>query len=201
MNPKAKTWLVWMAAAAVVGAAFLYRQRKDAEAEARREAKRAAVVNTVRALADRHGADSRWIYELVKGHKDFIRISDVRTIELERLWVTPRPIVFTGWVADIASGGWGGRPVVTVKYDEELNPRYAIMTRLLLRLEVRDAARLVELERLAADEDFQFFGSVAFVAQIDRVESAAWPVEDGEYETAMVGVGTLVDFSVMRDVR
>jgi len=199
MNPKAKTWLTWIAIVAVVAFAFFHSQQKKAAAKAKKEANRAAVVKTVRSMAERYGADSRWMYELVKGHDKLMRFSDVLSIELERLWVTQHPIVFTGLVEDITRGGvGGGYQVVTLKHTE-LNPKYMIVTPLVLRLEVRDAAKLAELERLARDEDFEFFGSIAFVAKIEKVESSARPGEDGEYETVRVGVGTLIDFTIIPD--
>ncbi len=199
MNSQAKTWLTWIAIVAVVAFAFFHSQQKKAAAKAKKEANRAAVVKTVRSMAERYGADSRWMYELVKGHDKLMRFSDVLSIELERLWVTQHPIVFTGLVEDITRGGvGGGYQVVTLKHTE-LNPKYMIVTPLVLRLEVRDAAKLAELERLARDEDFEFFGSIAFVAKIEKVESSARPGEDGEYETVRVGVGTLIDFTIIPD--
>lgn len=204
MNSQTKTVLFWVVLISVLVFSFVYgRGRQEAKrvaATAKEDARRANVEKTIRTISEKHGADSKWMYELVKGQDDLVRFSDVRTIELERLWVTEHPVLFTGSIKDIQGGTSGNDPIVTVTYIE-LNDKYSISTPLILRLGVKDKTKLVELERLAKDDDFNDFGSIAFVAKVERVESSTRPDGDGGQEDIRVGTGSLVDFLTMPEAQ
>ena len=202
MNSQTKTRLIYVALVSVIVFTFVYgrgkQETKRVAAAEKETARKATIEKTIRTISEKHGADGMWMYELVKGHDGLMRFSDVRTIELERLWVTDHPILFTGSIQDIQGGSGGNDPIVTVKYDE-LNDKYSIETPLILRLGVKDISKLAELESLAKDDDLTDLGSIAFVAKIERVESSTRPKDEGGHEDIKVGNGSLIDLAPIPD--
>ncbi len=73
------------------------REAEKAEAERIEKTIKAAVAQ----LVERTNAVHNWEKELCKGGQ--FRLEPILTIELERLWLTDRPILFVGSIKDIST--------------------------------------------------------------------------------------------------
>jgi len=97
--------IVWIIiSVAVAGYFFNSYTVNKAEREAERaEAKRIeqAMKTTVLQMASRSNAVSNWEANLSKGES--FRFEPILTVELERLWLQQRPILFVGSIKDIAT--------------------------------------------------------------------------------------------------
>lgn len=92
---------------------YLWNERiemeKKAEAERITNLQRAEVT----AMATKWNAVIDWESKLSNGQQ--YRLSPVLTVELERLWLTDRPIMFTGVVKDVLTGGNDNYTVIMEK--------------------------------------------------------------------------------------
>jgi hypothetical protein len=96
---------VWLLALGVVVALGLFLIYRHIEQEAATLAEKQRVEEETRVavttLASRYNAVVDWEERLSKGQP--VRMSSILTMELERLWLSDRPILFIGTIKDISS--------------------------------------------------------------------------------------------------
>ena len=96
---------IWTIVVLLVSAYFIYsylenrakREDEKVEAEMIEKVTKAAVTQ----LVERTNAVHNWEKELSKG--EGFRLEPILTLELERLWLTDRPILFVGSIKDIST--------------------------------------------------------------------------------------------------
>ena len=81
---------------------FLETRTREQTAKAERARFERETIDAVEALVARANAVRGW--EMALGSANAVRISPILTIELERVWVQPRPILFVGELQDIRAG-------------------------------------------------------------------------------------------------
>ena len=173
--------------------------KPDAKPE-RAEAARIEQVTkvSVSEMATRTNAVSDWKENLSKG--DSFRFEPILTVELERLWLQQRPILFVGAIKDIATHDQT-QYVVMVERSLFSSFDYMFETELQLSLlSDRDRVDHFLTEHPELFEDYGFNNGVAVVARIKSIRTSHFLGEEGQREEAKIGDGELLDILYTGDV-
>ncbi len=170
------------------------REAKRAEAEKIEQATKTAVLK----MASRTNAVSDWEANLSKGEK--FRFEPILTVELERLWLKQRPILFVGAIKDIATYDQS-RYVVLVERSIFSSFDYMFGTELQLSLlSDKDTVDSFLKEYPDLFKDYGFKNGVAVVARINSIRTTYVPGEEGEREEVKIGDGELLDILYTGDI-
>ncbi|RJQ46882.1 MAG: hypothetical protein C4528_06215 [Gammaproteobacteria bacterium] len=195
--------IVWIIiAVAAVG----YFSNSYMEKRAKREAERAEVERVEHAtkaavsqMASRTNSVTGWETNLSKGER--FRFEPILTVELERLWLQQRPILFIGSIKDIATRDQS-QYVVLVERSLFSSFDYMFGTELQLSLlSNKDRVDSFLKEHPDLFKDFGFKNGVAVVAQINSIRTTYVSGEEGEREEVKIGDGELIDLLYTGDVR
>jgi len=193
---------VWILLA-TIAAIFVVRSCmiSDAKQEARRAESlrlREVAESEIRELVERTNAVGDWQDTLSKG--EAYRLEPILTVELERLWLHERPILFMGSIKDIATHD-ASRYLVAVEQNYFAADDYAFDTGLELSL-VGDKSRMDAFVK-ANPELFANSGlnnAVAVIALIHSIDTRTVAATDGATEDTKVGRGELVDLIYTGDL-
>ena len=169
-------------------------QAKRAEAERIEQATKAAVLQ----MASRTNAISDWEENLSKD--EGFRFEPILTLELERLWLQQRPILFIGYIKDISTHNQS-EYVVVVERSIFSNPDYIFGTE--LQLSLLSNKDIVDFFLKKYPDLFKGFGlqnHVAVVARINSIRTIYVPGEEGYREEVKIGDGELLDILYTGDV-
>jgi len=143
-------------------------------------------------LVKRTNAVDNWEKDLNKG-KQF-RLEPILTVELERLWLTNRPILFIGDIKDIAT-------IDEKTYRVKMERSSFIGTELQLILQCQKQTIDTFLkEHPDLFKDYDLKNGVAVIAEIDEIETKTVSGSEGEKEEIKVGKGKCVDILYRGDV-
>lgn len=171
------------------------REAEKAEAERVERVTKAAVTE----MATRTNAISDWEESLSKGEK--FRFEPILTVELERLWLQKKPILFIGSIKDVASHD-GTRYEVSV--ERSLYGSFDYMFGTELQLSLLSKKEYVDAflkNHPNIFKDFGFNNGVAVVARINGIKTTTVLGEEGEREEVKMGVGELVEILYTGDVK
>ncbi len=198
---------IWIIVAIAVGGYFVNSfmseraERKAEEAEfARFE------LETKAALAQmvaRTGAIDGWQDSLIKGKRS--RLQPILTIELEKLWLEDRPILFVGHVVDVSIYD---QSQYMVWVEKGVFSDLVLFWDTPLRLALTINKDLFDSFLEKHPEIFRKFGhqrygsyNVAIVAYIHEIEVTHSIDEEGRREVLRIGHGNLVDILYTGNVR
>lgn len=171
------------------------REAEVAEAKRIEQATKSAVAQMV----SQAGAVDDWEVRLSKGER--FRFEQILTVELERLWLQNRPILFIGSIKDIATHD---QSHYTVSVERSLFGSFEYMfgTELQLSLLSRKE-RMDSFLKKHPDlfKDYGFNNGVAVVARINAIRTMYVPGEEGGRVEVKIGDGELVDIMYTGDVR
>ena len=147
-------------------------------------------------LVRKNAANDSWDRELCQGQP--ARQAPVLTMELEKVWLTDRPILFVGKIADVRSEGGDDRLIV----DRDMYWA-AMLSRPLLTTGLRISVicpKAIMDAFVAANPDYLDAGNgIAVVAMIDSVETGPTTgAAEGVPAPARVGRGKVVDLLCLR---
>lgn len=162
------------------------------------EAKHLALENRNRTaiaeLAKRYNADDAWPKAFSNG--EAARLTPILTIELERYWLTDRPILFLGTIKDIRTEDQDNYRIIV---------DYAIFSPLnflfLSQLELSLVCPKVKIDSFMKNEpDFlnDFGGEVALIAKVDSIEVRYKVNSEGDEEDIKMGKGRCIDLIYIR---
>ena len=188
--------LYWVVIALMLVAAIFLVFKNKAIKESQKEAERVEqkkkkqnAISITEQLASRYNADGNW--------KKSLRGRDMFTFELEKLWLTEHPILFVGYIQDIAT------------HDEKF---YTISigatqfsTSDYLELSLKSPKDKIDLLLKEHPDLFEmtFDNNVAAIAQVHRIKSSERTETDGSWismEKVMTGEGELLDILYVGDV-
>jgi len=189
--------ILWIFVALAVGGYFL---NSNMESKAKREAQQAeanrikeATQSAISEMVSRTGAIDDWESRLSKGES--IRFEPILTIELEKVWLQKRPILFIGAIKDIATHSHT-QYTVLVGRDSfgSFEHEYIFDTELQLSL-LSDKKRIDSFLRKHPDlfKDYGLNNSVAVVARVNAIRTEHVSGEEGERQEVKIGDGALVD--------
>ena len=186
---------IWILLALVVGGYFVNsyleekatREAERAEAEKIEQATKAAVFQMVL----RTDAIDDWALQLSKGER--FRFEPILTIELERVWLQDRPILFIGSIKDIATHN---QSQYTVLVERSFFGSFVHIFDTELRLSLFSSKEIVDSFLKKHPDFFKNYGfnnGVAVVARIKSIRTINILGEEGEREEVKIGDGELID--------
>ena len=177
------------------------RTRREAErAEAEREAERIEQLTrlNVSEMIVRTNSSDDWEEILSQGEK--FRSTPILTVELERLWLQHRPILFVGAIKDIATHD-DAHYRLTIERSLFSSIEYIFDTELQLSL----LADIDQIDQFLSEypelfKDYGFNNGVAVAALLESIETVRYPGEEGQIWEAKVGHGEVVEMLYTGDV-
>ena len=165
------------------------------EAEQIQNATKAAIAELVK----RTGADESWEKELAKGEP--FSLAPILTIELERLWLTGRPILFVGSIKDIATID---QENYRIEIERSLFSSFKYMFGTELRLTLQCPKQRIDSflkEHPDLFKDYGLKNTVVAIAAIKEIETRIISGSQGESEEVKIGKGDCIDILYIGDVR
>ncbi|HVP90550.1 MAG TPA: hypothetical protein VMS75_04960 [Terriglobales bacterium] len=194
-----RRFLIGLLVAAIAGFCVLYLVRHGFLSSGKKTEEAAPRTMTQVISADlvrKNAADDSWDRDLCQGQP--ARQTPVLTVELEKAWLTDKPILFVGKIADVRSEGSDDRLIV----DRDMFWA-AMLSRPLLTtgLRISVACPKAVLDAfIAANPDYLDAGNgIAVVAKIESVESGPTTgAADGVPASAKTGRGKALDLVCLR---
>jgi len=194
---------IWIIVIILIGGYFVnnYLEKKtrkkaeDAEAKRIEETTKASVAEMVA----RTNAIDTWEKALSKGEK--FRLELILTVELERLWLTERPILFIGAIKDVVTLD---KENYRIEIERSLFSSLQHMFGTELQLVLQCPKQKVDLflkEHPNLFKDFGFKNGVAVVADIDEIDTKLVSGAEREREYIKIGKGKCIDMIYMGDVK
>jgi len=168
-------------------------ETEKAEAKRIEQAMKAAVTQ----MATRTNAISDWEETLSKGES--FRFEPIFTVELERLWLQQRPILFIGFIKDIATHD---KAQYTISIERSLYGGYDYMFATELQLSLLSEKENVDSflnKNPNLLKDYGLNNRIAVVARINAIKTTTILGEEGEREEVKIGVGELLEIMYMGD--
>ena len=178
-------------AAVIVALGLIVKWNVDdrAASEKQRDEHQRAAARTqamISELAKRTNADATW-EDALKGSQK-VRIDPVLTIELERLWLADRPVLFIGLISDV-------NQVDSTRYNVRIERAFYRRLRNIFTTEfhLRLTCSKEKIDSLLSDPRLKFpenlrYG-IPFVAKITEIRTE----QDGSSKDVRVGVGECVE--------
>lgn len=176
-----------------------YLQKRSKEKEKKAEEKRIeiAVKRSVADLVKVTNAIDGWEQVLSKG--ETYRMAPILTVELEKLWMAGRPIIFIGSIKDIVT-------LDKENYQIEIgrslfNFKHFFGTKLLLLLKC-PKPKIDSFLKAHPDifKEMGFMNGVAVVADIKNIDTKRIHDDEGETHEAKIGVGNCIDLAYTGNV-
>ncbi|MDH3581780.1 MAG: hypothetical protein OEM91_14280 [Hyphomicrobiales bacterium] len=179
--------MILIAAAAFLGWQWIDGNAKRATADQEWRKEESATRARVAALVDRTNAVTDWEAQLAQG--DTKRLTPVMTLELEKLWLGTRPILFLGRIKDVASLDTS-HYMISIHRSGLSSLQLYLATELELAL-VADKAQFDELlARIPAMlNSSSILESIAFVGRIRSIESRTVTDNFGDANEVRIGRG------------
>ena len=192
---------VWAIIAAAVVGYFINshmvrkaeREAEHAEAKRIEQAMKAALVQ----LTTRTSAISDWEETLSKGKR--FRFEPILTVELERLWLQQRPILFIGSIKDIATHD---NAQYTISIERSLYGSFNYMFGTELQLSLLSEKQYIDSFLNKNPDLFNDYGlnnGVAVVARINSIKTNTLLGEEGERQEVKIGTGELLEIMYTGD--
>jgi len=194
---------IWIIVVLLVGAYFVnsYIQNKAKEDAEKAEAEqiKKATTDAVAQLVKRTNAVDNWEKDISKGER--FRSEPILTIELERLWLIDRPILFVGAIKDIATRDQENY-MIEIEKSFLLNFEHMFMTELRLALQC-PKQRIDSLLKEHPDlfQKYGFKNAVAVIAEIDEIETIIVSGSEGGTKDIKIGKGKCIDILYTGRVR
>ncbi len=187
--------IIWIILLLVIAGYFVY---SYLESRAKSEAERAEqkqVEQTTKSLVSqmtsRTNAIDDWEHQLSKGEN--FRLAPILTVELEKLWLVNRPILFIGAIKDIKTQNESSY-MVLIERSIFCTPNHMFDTKLLLSLsssKQRMDAFLKQHPDLFKEHVFK--NGVAVAARVYAIQTTYASGEEGKRNETKIGEGELVD--------
>ena len=155
--------------------------------------------SSVKSITNNHDAIDRWETSLSNGES--YRSEPILTIELEKLWLQGKPILFIGSIQDIATHN-NDHYSVSLRRGKFGSFENMLTTELRLSL-ISDKVK-VDLLLENHPELFTSFGfnnSVAVVAIVETLKTIYMQGDDGASDEVRIGEGILLDIVYIGNVR
>jgi hypothetical protein len=174
--------IIWILIVLAIGAYFVnyYIDKKEKE-RARQEERQQiedAVKKSVNDMVAKFNAISNWENKLSNGKK--VRINKILTIELEKLWLTDKPILFLGSIEDISTLD-DKNYLVRIKRSIFSSSKYFFATELGVELKIEKTTIDSFLdEHTELLKDFGLSNGVAVISEIKDIKTEYFTGEEGE---------------------
>lgn len=174
--------LIIVAVGAYFTCDYINDKAKEKAAREAREKRKVLRDAAVTQMAEKYGADRSWEDKLGKGKAAWGK--KILTIDLEKLWLIDKPILFKGSIEDIST------------FDDS---NYLIRLKSLpifgteLALDINSPKNMIDFFRTTHPTAFSDHSIMAVIAKIDRIETAFNKTEDSNKEEIKIGIGQCKD--------
>ena len=154
---------------------------------------------SVQELVSRLNAVTSWDSQLSNGES--YRIEPILTVELERLWITERPILFVGRIQDIKTKD---KDNYTVVVERNMLSSYGNMFSTDLQLSLVASKNQIDAFLKIHPDLFKglgFYKDIAVVASIASVETVYISGEECAREEIKIGYGKMLDLDFVGRVK
>ena len=170
----------------------------DAE-KAKAEVVRSAVAQLVIQLVKQTNAIDNWGKELCKG-EDF-RDTRLLTVEVEKLWLKDRPILFIGSIKDVVSSNEENY-VLEIERNILYDYKYYFGKELQLALQCpKEKIDSLLKSHPNLFSEFDFNNGVAVIAEIEKIEKKSIIDIDGYSGEILIGKGRCIDIVYTGEVQ
>lgn len=174
------------------------RAREIVERE-KAEQGRQKIESTLKVLVSQFNATDDWEQELSKGES--VRITKILTIELEKLWLREKPILFFGTIENISS-------IDDTTYSVRLrrglvsDMDHIFLTNLVLVLRC-SKSKIDDLltKHPQLFSDFGLSNNVAVIAHINELKTEFYIDDEGSKQESRVGIGDCLAIIHMGQIR
>jgi len=194
--------IIWIAVIIGICIYFANGYIEDRKKERAQEAKEAEIARitkaTVSLLVSKTNAIDDWDKVLSEGEE--VSFRKILTIDLEKLWLTDRPILFVGYIDDIATYN---DQFYILKVDRSLlSSLHTLGTALSLELKC-DKRKIDSFLKKYPNlvSGFDLSNNVAVVAKIGNVKTSYCIGDEGEREEVKIGEGYCIDIVFIGDVK
>jgi hypothetical protein len=177
---------------------YLNNRTKEIAEREKAERSRQKIASTLKEMVTHFNAIDDWEKELAKGEN--LRTSKILTIELERLWVHERPILFCGAIEDISTID---DKSYSVRIGRGLmNINYMFLTNLVLVLRCSKSKIDDFLEKHPRlFSDLGLTKNVAVIARITQLKTEYYSDEEGSRQESRVGIGNCLAIMHMGQIQ
>ena len=193
---------IWILIILAAGAYFVNTSLDNKASRETERAEEQGIKDTIHVaigeMVARTNATDNWERQLVK--EDDIRFEPVLTIELEKLWLNDRPILFLGTIKDISTYD-ETHYTVLIERNATYSSKFTLITELQLSLhcEKQIIDEFLE-EHPNLFKEFHLENSVAVAANIKSIRTHYIPSEGISSEEIKTGEGDLVEILYIGDV-
>jgi hypothetical protein len=160
------------------------------EKQIAREARQQTLKHSVADMATKANAVTDWAATLAGDKR--MRSGPIMTAELQKLWLSDRPVLFIGNVRDVAINNDGAYQV-TVEY-EWLGARHMFLeNEIRVSLGCPESFATQLIQTVKANKGPRFSADTAVVAIIEKVETSIEKENGGDTVTVLTGVGKCVN--------
>jgi len=174
---------------AAVGAYFVHGHFESRAKEKARQEKKAKLKESTRAaikkMASKFDAIDDWDEKLSEGSTSKDKKS-ILTMEVEKLWLTERPILFVGRIDDVANADDPNAYSITMTYSGKSQDHFDNP----LALAIKYPKALFDS---FLKEHPKALSDVAVIGKISKIENHDRKTEEGEIEVTKVGIGLCLD--------
>jgi hypothetical protein len=194
--------IIWIVIILAIAGYFVnsYLDRRAKRQAEQAEEKRIEQITklSVKNMVSKANAFDGWEGQLSKGER--FRLSPILTVELEKVWVTNRPVLFMGTIKDIATQD-GTNYMVLVERSLLNGINYMFDTE--LQLSLSSPKPLIDTflkQHPNLFKNISLNNGIAVVAQIRRIRTAYVSGEEGQRDEVKIGEGELLDIVYTGDV-
>ena len=195
--------IIWIIVVLAIGGYLVHsylEKRAKLEAEGA-EAKRIeqTIRSSVAEMVSRTNAVDGWDRLLSKGER--FRFEPILTVELEKLWLASRPILFIGAIKDIATHN---ESHYTVLVERSLLGSFDYMFDTELQLSLLSPKQRIDSflkQHPNLFKEYGFNNSVAVIARVNTIRTTYISGEEGARDEVKIGNGVLVDILFTGDVQ
>lgn len=194
--------IIWIVIIIAFGAYFVNDYIEDKKIEKTQRAKEEEFERITKTAIDqlvsKTNAIDNWDEVLSEG-KEF-SFKKILTIDLEKLWLGDRPILFIGYIDDIATYN---DQFYILKVDKGLlSSLHMLGTALSLKLKC-DKAKVDSFLKKHPNliSGFGFNSNVAIVAKIENIKTSYYLGDEGKKEEVKIGEGECIDMVFIGDVK
>ena len=191
--------IVLLAIAGYFVISHLEKRAKDEAERAEQKRIEQTTKSLVQEMISRTNAIDSWEQQLSKGEK--IRFGPILTLELEKLWLVNRPILFIGEIKDIATQN---ESYYTVLVERSLFSSLNHMFDNELQLSLSSPKQQIDAFLKQHPDLFKedgFNNGVAVIARIKAIRTAYVSGKEGEHNKIIIGERELVDIVYTESVQ
>ena len=155
-----------------------------------REARQHDLKQSVADMANRANAISDWPELLAGGKK--IRATPIMTAELQKLWLSSRPVLFVGNVQDVAISD-DGTHKITLTYNNFSSQPMLMGSEVRVILSCKEEFATQLMKTMKSEKYPKVWADAAVIASIERLGRSTEKDAEGDTVAVLTGIGKCKD--------